>query len=184
MEKKDVKTGDTLLVNADTFLSKIIRKVMKKWGKRQGYPINIIYSHAARFIWIADTLYVFGSIENGYQPWEFDKHYDWEKSDFAVMRRKKELSVKEVKQTTNYVLHLDTVSISYQYWNFIQWLLLVYLNISTFNNDRDKFTYCYESEHKARKNLNPNWYVGSVAQTDIFELLYDSNYEIIYRNKE
>ena len=184
MDKKDIKTGDTLLVNRNNFLSRTIRKVMKKWGKRQGYPTNILYSHAARFVWIADTLYVFGSVENGYQPWDFDKHYDWENDDFAVMRRKTPLSEAEEKQTINYVLHIDAVSVSYQYWNFIQWLLLVYLHIDTFKNDSDKFTYCYESEHKARKNLNPEWYMGSVAQTDIFELLYDQNYDLLYKSKQ
>lgn len=184
MDKNQIKTGDTLLVNGKSFLSKTIQKVMKKWGKKHGYPTNIIYSHAARFVWVADELYLFGSVDNGYNPILFDRHYDWETSDFAVMRRKTPLTPAEENQTINYVLHLDTVSISYQYWNFIQWLLLVYLNINTFKKDSDKFTYCYESEMKARKNLNPEYYKDNIHQTDIFELLYDKNYDIIYRSKE
>lgn len=183
MKMTDIKTGDTLLVKGDRFLSRTICKVMKHWGKKKGYPTDIIYSHAGRFVWIADELYVFESVDNGYNPRLFRVHYDWQDSDFAVMRRKTPLSEAETKQTTNFCLHLDTISLMYQYWNFFQWLLLVYLKINTFNKDSDKFEYCYESERKARKNLNPDQY-GRVNQTDIFDLIYDKNYEIIYRSKE
>ena len=183
MDIKDIKTGDSLLVKSDSFLSKTICKVMKHWGKKNNYDTSIIYSHAGRFIWIADELYVFESVDNGYNPRLFKLHYNWETNDFAVMRRKKALTIAEQKQTTTYCLHLDTISLMYQYWNFFQWLALVYLNINTFKEDSDKFNYCYESECKARKNLNPDKY-GKVNQTDIFDLLHDENYEIIYRSKE
>jgi len=98
------------------------------------------------------------------------------------MRRKTELSEAETIQTFNYCLHLDSVSIMYQYWNFVQWLFLVYLGINTFKKDNDGFTYCYESEAKARKNLNPENY-GDVEQTDIYKLLLDPNYHIIYKSQ-
>lgn len=185
MNINDIQDGDTLLVrNEKSFLSRTICKVMTKWGKRNGYPVTPMYSHAARFVWIADTLYVFGSVDNGYQPWEFNKHYDWNESDFAVMRRINPLTDEEKKQTTRFVLHLDTVSISYQYWNFIQWLMLVYLHIDTFGKDSEKFMYCYESERECRKNLNPEHYIGDVSKTSIFDLLYDQNYEVIYKSKQ
>ncbi|MFA5153584.1 MAG: hypothetical protein WC554_13555 [Clostridia bacterium] len=122
MNLNDVKTGDTLLVKNNKFLSKTICKVMKCWGNKNGYPTNIIFSHAARFIWLADKLYVFESVDNGYNPRLFELHYDWKTSDFVVMRRKILLTEEEMKQTTNYCLHLDTISLSYQYWNFFQWL--------------------------------------------------------------
>jgi len=180
--KEDIKTGDTFLVRSDTFLSKTICKVMRHWGKKNGYPTDMIYSHAARFVWLADELYLFGSVENGYNPILFDRHYDWDHDDFVVMRRKTPLTPEEEKQTIHYVLHLDTVSVSYQYWNFIQWLLLVYLNIDTFKEDGDKFNYCYESEARARRNLNPEFY-DKVYKASVFDLLYDPNYEIIYKSK-
>jgi len=183
MDISEIKTGDSFLVRGNSWISKTICAVMKHWGKKNKQPISPIYSHAGRFIWIAGELYLFGSVENGYNPILFKNHYDWNADDFAIMRRKTPLSDIETNQTTNYVLHLDTVSISYQYWNFIQWLMLVYLNINTFKKDSDKFTYCYESERMARKNLNPEWY-GNVAETDIFELLYDPNYDIIYKSKQ
>ena len=179
----EVKDGDTFLVRTDSWLSRTICNVMRRWGKKKKRPLTPIYSHAARFAWIADELYLFGSVENGYNPILFRKHYDWDQTDFAIMRRKKELSVEEKKQTINYMLHLDTISISYQYWNFIQWLLLVYLNIDTFGNDSKKFMYCYESERYARKNLNPDRY-GNVSRTDIFDLLYDPNYDVVYKSKQ
>jgi hypothetical protein len=183
MKLKDIKTGDTFLVKSNSFLSKTICKVMKKWGKKKGYDTSLIFSHAARFIWIADKLYLFGSVDNGYNPILFNRHYNWNNDNFIIMRRNKELSELEQKQTTTYCLHLDTVSISYQYWNFVQWLFKVYLNINLFKKDSDKFTYCYESERKARKDLNPENY-QEVYITDIYQLLYDPNYKIIYKSKE
>lgn len=183
MKIEEIKTGDTILVNQDTFLSRTIQKVMKKWGKRQGWPTSPIYSHAGRCVWIEGKLYVFESVVNGYNPRLFERHYDLVESDLAIMRRIEPLSEEEMVQTTHYCLHLDTISISYQYWNFIQWLLLVYLRFDTFHKDSDKFEYCYESEAKARKNLNPDHY-GYVNQTDIFELIYDPYYEVIYKSKQ
>jgi hypothetical protein len=185
MELKDIKTGDTVLVNHDNFLSRTIRKVMKKWGKKNGYDTSLLFSHAGRCIWISKKLYVFESVANGYQPRLFENHYDLQKTDLAIMRRKTPLKKDEMDQTTHFCLHLDTLSISYQFWNFAQWLLLVYLGINTFSkrkDDNDKFEYCYESEREARKNLNPDRY-GNVDQTDIFQLLYDPNYEIIYKSR-
>lgn len=182
MNINEIQTGDTFLVNRDKFLSRTICKVMKHYGKKKGYDTSLIYSHAARFVWMFGELYLFGSVENGYNPILFRKHYDWDNDDFAVMRRKNPLTDKDKDQTANYCLHLDTVSISYQYWNFIQWLLYVYVGIDTFKKDTDKFTYCYESERMARKNLNPEFY-KRVNRTSIFQLLYDENYEIIYTSK-
>jgi hypothetical protein len=185
MNINDIKDGDTLLVrNEKSFLSRNICKVMTKWGKRRGVPLTPMYSHAARFVWIEGELYVFGAVDSGYKPWLFNRHYDWENGDFAIMRRKEPLTEDERKQTIHYMLHLDTVSISYQYWTFIQWLLLVYLRINTFGKDSDKFMYCYEAERAARKNLNPGHYVGDISQTDIFDLLYDPFYEVIYKSKQ
>lgn len=182
MNINDVKTGDSFLVRDNSFLSKTICAVMKHWGKKNSYNVDILYSHAARFVWVADELYLFGSVVNGYNPIIFNRHYNWETDNFVVMRRNVPLTEAEEKQTTNYVLHLDTVSIGYQYWNFIQWLLLVYLRIDTFKNDNEKFNYCFESERRARKNLNPDQY-GNVAKTDMFDILYDKNYSIIYRTR-
>jgi hypothetical protein len=185
MNIRDIKTGDTFLVKSNTFLSKTICKAMKRWGKKRGFPVDVIFSHAARFVWIADELYVFESVDNGYHPRVFNRHYDWNTDDFAIMRRKTPLTEEETKQTTHFCLHLDTVNVGYQYWNFIQWLLLIYIGINTFSKkeDNNKFEYCYESEREARKNLNPDKY-GNVDQTDIFQLLYDQNYEIIYKSKQ
>jgi hypothetical protein len=182
MKLENIKTGDTFLVKSDTFISKAICSVMKRWGKKNNYPTDLIYSHAARFVWIAKELYLFGSVDNGYQPILFKLHYDWNKDDFCIMRRKTPLTEAEEIQTTNYCLHLDTVSVSYQYWNFVQWIVKVYLGWNWFKKDSDGFTYCYESEMKDRKNLDPDNY-GDVYITDIFQLLYDKNYNIIYKSK-
>lgn len=181
MKLEDIKTGDTFLVrNPKDFISRMICKVMTKWGKKKGYNTDLVYSHAARFGWIANELYLFGSIDSGYRPILFKLHYSLE-DNCVIMRRNKDLSNDEQNQTINYCMYLTTVSKLYQYWNFIQWLMLVYLNIDTFKKDSDGFTYCYESERMARANLNPENY-KDVYKTDIFQLIYDPNYKIIYKN--
>ena len=180
MNQNDIQTGDTLLIrNKKDFISRTICSVMKKWGTKKGLPTDKIYSHAGRFVWIAGKLYVYGSIDSGYKPWLFDLHYKWD-DDLMVMRRKTSLSQPEMDQTTNFCLHLVTISRMYQYLNFVKWLTLVYLGINIFGKENDHVMYCYESEHLCRKNLNPENY-GDISQTDIFQLVYDPNYEIIYQ---
>jgi hypothetical protein len=182
MNQNDIQTGDTLLIrNKKDFISRTICAVMKKWGTKKGLPTDKIYSHAGRFVWIAGKLYVYGSIDSGYKPWLFDLHYKWD-DDLMVMRRKTPLSLPEMDQTTNFCLHLVTISRMYQYLNFIKWLTLVYLGLNIFGKENDHVMYCYESEHLCRKNLNPDNY-GDISQTDIFQLVYDPNYEIIWTNQ-
>jgi hypothetical protein len=181
MTPQDIKTGDSFLIKGTSFISRIICKVMVKWGKKKGYNTDLIYSHAGRFVWIAGDLYIYGSIDSGYKPWIFKDHYDWDKDTFCIMRRKQELSPIEENRTINYVQHLVTVSLAYQYWNFVKWLLLVYVNIDWFNKTSDDFTYCYQSEYMCRRDLNPETHKEDY-QVDIFELLYDPNYEIIYKS--
>jgi hypothetical protein len=183
--KDQIHTGDTFLVtNPKDFVPRQICAVMRQWAKKKGYDKlpdynpKFIFSHAARFAWIAGELYLFGSIDSGYKPILFRRHYNFDKDYYIVMRRKAALSDTEKDQTINQCIHLVTVSGLYQFWNFVQWLALVYLDINLFKKDSDKFTYCYEGERMARKDLNPENY-GDTYQTDLFQLVYDPNYEII-----
>ncbi len=184
-----IQTGDSIGIrNPKNFISRQICAVMKKWAKKKGYDKianydpDLIYSHFARLVWIGETLYVCGSIDSGYRPWELNLHYNLESDQYVLMRRNVDLTEDEKIATVKYCLHLIAVSKLYQYWNFIQWLLLVYLNIDTFRKDSDGYTYCYESERMARKQLNPEFY-GETYKTDQFQLIYDSNYHIYYKNK-
>ena len=184
MEITDIQTGDGFLTTTyNNFVSKAIVYVMKKWAKKKGIQAPIVLSHAAGFAWIAGELYVYGSIDSGYKPWIFNKHYSLTDSNegVVVMRRKIALTDAEKNQTINYMQHLTTVSFMYQYWNLLKWLILVYLNINLFRPDSEKTTYCYESELMRRKNLNPDKY-GETYQADFFMLIDDPNYEIIYKN--
>lgn len=184
MNIDQIETGDTYLTTAyNDFISRSIIDVMKKWNKKKGYSNDIVLSHACTFVWIADELYVYGSIDSGYKPWLFKKHYSLDDPNrgSVIMRRKKLLSAKEERQTINYIQHLVTVSFMYQYWMLIQWSLLVFFGINLFRRDSDKFTYCYESEYMRRKNLNPSNY-GETFQVDFHMLIDDPNYEIVYSN--
>jgi len=184
MQTEEIKTGDTLLVtDYASFVSRMIVKVMKRWAKKKGYKSDIVLSHAGHFAWISGRLYVFGSIDSGYKPWLFENHYelDCDELGIVIMRRNEPLTIEEESKTTHFALHLVALSFMYQYWNFIQWLFLVYLNINFFRKDSDVVNYCYESEMMCRKNLNPDRY-GETYQTDFFDLINDPNYQIIYKN--
>ena len=183
MTINDVQLGDSMLrKDPKDFISRVICAVMLKWAKKQGYPKDLVYSHAARLIPIAGKLYVFGSIDSGYKPWIFELHYNWDEDDFCIMRRKTPLTQEEQNQTTNFCLHLVTISRMYQYLNFIKWLMIVYLNINLFKKENNHIMYCYNSEHECRENLNPDSHLND-PKTDVFQLLYDPNYEIIYKSK-
>jgi hypothetical protein len=184
MKLEDVQIGDSMLRrDPKDFISRVICAVMVKWGKKQGYNTDLVYSHAAALIPISGLVYAFGSIDSGYKPWVFEKHYDWDKDDFCIMRRKTPLTKEEQEQTTNFCLHLVTISRMYQYLNFVKWLMLVYLGINIFGKkENEHIMYCYNSEYQRRRNLNPELYPSS-PQTDLFQLLYTPSYEIIYKSK-
>lgn len=183
----DIQTGDNFFVRGPSFLSRGITHVMKKWAKKKNYPkylIDIVMSHAAVFVVhneLPDIPYLYGSTESGYKPLEFKKHYDWDEDEFVIMRRVSGMNDVQKSEVLRYCIHLSTVSIFYQYWNLIQWLLLVYLNVNTFTKDREAFTYCYESCYLTRKEVDPTKY-SYLPNPDIFMLLGDENYEIIYKS--
>lgn len=191
MNIQDIKTGDDFLTTTyNGFISKAIRTVMKKWAKKKCITIpktkdgkEIIMSHAGTFVWVGEELYLYGSIDSGYKPIVFKDHYSLTSKDHAaiVMRRIIPLNNKEMNKVIKFCQHLVTVNLLYQYWNFIQWCLLVYLNINLFNKDRDAFTYCFESTMKKRQDLDPMNYLDT-EQTDVFQLLNDTTYTIIYTN--
>ena len=183
MKLSDVKTGDSFGFRGNSFVSKVILNTMKYWGKRHGYNVDKLYSHFGRAVWIANKLYIFGSIDSGYKPWLFELHYDWELDDFIIMRRTKELVIIEEIDTTHFCMHLTTINLFYQYLALLQWLILVYLRINTFkNHPSNDFTYCYRAELMCRADLNPENY-KQTSVVDVFMLRDDPNYEIIYSSK-
>jgi hypothetical protein len=185
MELQSIKTGDVLLVTSyNSFISKAIVHVMKRWAKKLGLKPDFILSHAGTFVWINGILYVYGSIDSGYKPWIFEDHYDLNSPNqgIVIQRRNIPLTKEEEDKTVKYVQHLTTVSLMYQYWNFIQWLILVYLGWNLFRKDRDAFTYCFEAEYKRRKDLNPEWYPGQDYRVDFFMLSMDKHYPIIFKH--
>lgn len=185
MKLNEIKTGDNLLVTSNKWLSRTIVKVMKDWGKKTNRHLDKVYSHAGTLIWSGGELYVFESVDGGFKPRLFEDHYDLVDSDLAIMRRNKPLNKTDEDRVINAAFRLTRKSTSYQYWNFIQWLSTVYLGIKMFNTkkeDNDKFEYCYESTMEIRKALNPENY-GNVDMTDIYDLMLDPNYKVIYQSK-
>ena len=195
MELSSIQTGDNFLTtDYNSFVSTTIVKVMKKYAKQHNIKSEIVLSHAAELIWIAGELYIYGSIDSGYKPWLFRKHYSLTGSTegCVIMRRKTPLTEEEQNKITNYCQYLVGVSFMYQYFNLIKWLALVYLHINLFKlsykiskllNTINKITYCYQSTYMSRKNLNPEYYNNHEDyMVDFFMLIDDNNYEIIYKN--
>jgi hypothetical protein len=194
MKITDIKTGDSILVtNYNNFLSNTIRKVMFKFGKQENIITDTILSHACTAVWIDNELYAFGSVESGYKPWLFKLHYslqDLNRNGIVVMRRNEPLSKEEEVKLRHYCIHLNTISIAYQFWNFIQWLAYVYCTVKVkgkrfrlnlFTKDADAFNYCYESGMLCRKWLNPDNYKDCCI-TSFFDLYFDSSYHVVYKN--
>jgi hypothetical protein len=183
-----IKTGDNLLIrNPNDFVSRSIVGVMKDYAKEQGYTsdpnfdINFTFSHAATFVWVGGKLYLYGSIDSGYKPILFNKHYDWYNDQYCIMRRNGELTIEDENTVITECQHLVTVSNGYRYWMFLGWLAKVYLNFNTFGKrSPEHFTYCYESTRLVRQALSGN--TDPTAITDVYELIYDPEYSVIYRN--
>jgi hypothetical protein len=182
MRKEEVQTGDNFFIKGSGLISDTICTTMIRWGKQQEYDTSRVYSHAGTFVWIGGELYVFGSIDSGFKPWLFNYHYDWDKDDFMIQRRNIPLSFSDTNLVVHTCMHYVTVSLLYQYWNFIQWLVLVYLHINLFRKGSQDFTYCYNSTKLIRKALNPEKY-NDEGLTDIFTLIYDPNYYTLYTSR-
>ena len=88
--KQTVKTGDAILFHSNTTLGKAIQYEMKKWGKDHDLHTFVldgwIANHVGVLIWIADKLYVFESIANGYKPTLLIDDYDLDNCDYAIIR--------------------------------------------------------------------------------------------------
>lgn len=169
MEKviNKIKTGDKFFVNSTSFLSKAIRFFMKLYAKKYKLTFDKIYSHVGIFVWIADELYIAESVDNGFNLRVFNQHYDLQKDDYIIIHRNKPI---DEKKALKWLINLATVKIAYQYYNFIQWPLLILFNINLFSKGGRKFTYCYEACKRFDEFIEPGSTQGSLEIASFFDI--------------
>lgn len=172
MKTKDIQSGDILAIKGEGFPSPQIIYFMKQYAKKKGIKYDFIGSHLATCFWDKNTgkLLVAESVDNGFHFREFEKHYDLAKGNIKILRPITPYSEKEIENMWNYAMHLQTVNLGYQYWNFIQWILYIELGISTFGKGGTKFTYCYESTARIAESVRPNDWKGLDEVVSFFDV--------------
>ena len=148
-----LQTGDRILVNSTSFLSRTIQKVMRHYAKQEGISDEYTYSHAGTILDIWLQTYIAESVENGLRIREFYGRYSPSNDDILIVRTKKEYSDYEKNCSRKYAIHLQEINNFYQYWGLLSWLLYVYVTFKwkgkyhriNFFGKGNKFSnYCYE----------------------------------------
>jgi len=190
MTTKDInqiETGDRFFIlgekkpnsNYPTFLSRQIRWWMEVYGKQLGIPKAWIGSHATTLVWIADKLYVCESIDGGFRVHSFTACYDLDTDNYIIVRNIDGYTDEQKKAITQYVLELSAVSITYNFLNFIQWIVYVLSGfiskkhrINLFFKNPKRINYCYQSTYMGMKSICPqifNKNIQTVSWFDVFD---------------
>jgi len=157
MKIEDIKSGDKIAIRSNSFLSKVICYFMKQFAEKNLIKYDWIGSHLATCFWDKNTgnLLVAESVDNGFHFREFKKHYDLDKDDIKILTPKIPYTDKQISDMWNYAMHLQTINLGYQYWNFIQWILYIETKINLFGKGGKKFTFCYESTYLLSQITDP-----------------------------
>ena len=169
-----IQTGDILLVNSGSFLSKAIRFFMNILRKKLHLPKQWIGSHAGTFIWINGDLFVAESVKNGFRINLFSRHYANMK-DFEIRRPVKPYTKDEEDMIFDKIFKLQEISDTYQFWNFIQWIFYILLGINIFGKGGSNITYCYESTVRIRKYVRPTDFPINPEMTSYFDVIKFTN---------
>lgn len=170
IQKHRIQTGDILLVNSNSFLSRAIRYFMNILRKKRGLPAQWVGSHAGTFIWINGDLFVAESVKNGFRINLFDRHYAG-MEDFEIRRPTQEYTKDEEDQVFDKIFKLQEISDTYQFLNFIQWLVYILFNVNIFGKGGSNITYCYESTLRIRKYVRPQDFPINPEMTSYFDVI-------------
>jgi hypothetical protein len=168
--KHKIHTGDILLVNSKSFLSKSIRYFMDILRKKKKIPKQWIGSHAGTFIWLNGDLFVAESVKNGFRIDLFERHYGT-MTDFQIRRPSKPYSPDEEDMVFDKSFKLQEISDTYQFWNFIQWIFYILLGINIFGKGGSNITYCYESTRRIRQYVRRDEFPINPEMTSYFDVI-------------
>ena len=187
-----LQTGDRILVNSKSFLSRTIQKVMRRYAKQEGISDEYTYSHAGTIVILNGEEYVAESVENGFRlRWLF-RHYNAYYDDMMIIRQKLPLTDQELVETEDEALYLQEVNNFYQYWGLLSWLLYVYVTFKwrgkyrriNFFGKGNKFSnYCYEGAYRIAKHVRPKDFQKNPEIVTCYDLYDPNRDEIVYRNK-
>ena len=163
-------TGDLLLVNSKSFLSRAIRFFMNILRKKLKLPKQWIGSHAGTFIWLNGDLFVAESVKNGFRINLFSRHYATMK-DFEIRRPVKPYTKDEEDMIFDKIFKLQEISDTYQFLNFIQWIFYILFGVNIFGRGGSNITYCYESTMRIRKHVRPSDFPLNPEMTSYFDVI-------------
>jgi hypothetical protein len=175
-----LRTGDRVLVNSNSFLSRAIRFFMRWWAKKYKLSTDYIFSHAGTLILLNEDWYIAESVENGYRIREFLQRYNLNE-DMIIVRNKKPYTSNEQDVVINYALYLQEVGNFYQYWAFPQWISLIVFGANIFGKGNKFSTYCYESTYRIAAHVRPEEFNKNPEVITCFDLITDTD-EIVYNN--
>jgi len=177
MDISTIKTGDNLIINSKSFLSKGIRFFMHLLALKSGIKYSWIGSHSGTFVWLNDTLYIAESVDNGFHLREVSRHYDLDNGDYVIMAPVWEYDEAQTKELIRYIIELQTVNIAYQYLNFIEWVFYILFDINIFGKKlRRGIMYCYKSTMLIRNHMSIREYPVNI--TSFFDLFHDKRYYV------
>lgn len=172
--ESDIKTGDLFLCKSNSFLSKAIVKFMYKYAKDNKIKIKKeeIFSHAGIFIRTNDNiLRIAEAVENGFRIREFTKYYKLDNQKNCVLRLKFDISDYDILKIEKEIYRLQEINISYQFWNFLQWINFIIFKRNLFQNS-ERFLYCYEAAYRIYAYAFPFLFPDYKEKIDFFKL-YD-----------
>lgn len=175
------ETGDRILVNSRSFLSRSICFFMRWWARKKHLNPEYTYSHAGTILVIYGEVYVAESVENGFRIRKFDSHYH-EGLDMIVVRCRKEYTGEELHNARHYAIYLQEVNNFYQYWGLLQWIILIVFNINTFGRGTKFSNYCYEGAYRIAKQTRPEEFPKNPELVTCFDLYNEERDKIVYQS--
>jgi hypothetical protein len=149
MKKLDFETGDRFLIKGNGFLAKGIQVFMEKYCRDNGITCDWIGNHAGSIVVEDDHIWIYEAVAEGYVRHDFSTEYAHKKG-WITMRKKGGMTDKEKKRYANNARKLKVKVVSYQFWNFPQWMAYILSRgkIDLFGLGDDSFVYCFEGEER------------------------------------
>lgn len=115
----NAKPGDIILSGSNTWLSRIIKKFMRLYSKKQKVRVDKVYSHAAMVINLWDNLYVAEAEANGINIRPLFRTYGVINKDVLLLTPKKKYLVKEQEEISKVATKSALVPTRYDYFSLL-----------------------------------------------------------------
>ena len=180
---RDFQTGDRFLIKGNGLLAKGIQVFMKKYGRDNGIKCDWIGNHAGSIVVEDDHIWIYEAVAEGYVRNDFSTGY-FKKKGWITLRKKRGMTEEEKERYRQNARKLDVKVISYQFWNFPQWIAYILSKgrIDWFGLGDDSFVYCFEGEERNTNAALPGHFPLPEMST-WYDLYLDKEYEINIDNR-